>query len=129
MKGRLYCNCELKICRTDTSVSIEMCRTHDENSHAPEKDTSKFMNVAQIEAIKESEMPALISDDDDVEDPVLGPCVYVLEYGIYVSRNCCVAIKSLETPAIVCATHMHDRILPVVKHAVNKRRVDWQVID
>ncbi len=48
---------------------------------------------------------------------------------VYVSRNCSAAIKGLETRAIVCATHLHDRILPeVAKHAVNKRHVDWQVI-
>ncbi len=88
------------------------------------------MNVAQIEAILESEMQELIPDYDYDYDPVLGPCVYVLEYGVYMSRNCGATIKSLKTPSIVCATHMHNRILPVVaKHAVNKWRVDWQVID
>ncbi len=100
-----------------------MCGTHDENSHAPEKDTSKFMNVAQIEAIQKSEMPELISDDDDVEDPVQGPYVYVQEYGVYVSRNCSAAIKSLETRAILCATHLHNRILPEVNtHSVLAQR-------
>ena len=103
MKGKFNCKCELKItdtsvsidmCRTDTSVSIDMCGTHDENSHAPDKDTSKFMNVAQIEAIQDSEMPELISDDDDVEDPVRGPYGYVPEYGVNVNRNCSAAMKS-----------------------------------
>ncbi len=81
------------------------------------------MNAAQVEAIQESEMPELISDDDDVEDPVQGPYVYVPEYGVYVSRNCSAAFKSLETRAILCATHLHDSILPEVNtHSVLAQR-------
>ena len=52
MKRRFGCECQLKICRTDAYVSIEMRGTHDAESHAPEKDRSKFLKVAQIEAIR-----------------------------------------------------------------------------
>jgi hypothetical protein len=51
MKCSLKCNCQIKICRTSQYVSLEMCGTHDAESHAPEKDTSKFLKVTQISVI------------------------------------------------------------------------------
>jgi hypothetical protein len=51
MKRRFDCDCQIKICRTLQYVSIEMRGTHDADSHAPEKDTSNFLKVAQISAI------------------------------------------------------------------------------
>ena len=53
MKRRFNCDCQLKICRSDLYVSVEMRGTHDENSHAPDKEVSKFLKVAQIEAIRD----------------------------------------------------------------------------
>jgi hypothetical protein len=40
-------------------------------------------------------------------------------------------MKSFETHTVVCATHMHNLLLPlVVKHAMKKlHAVDWRVID
>ena len=52
MKRRFNCDCQIKICRTSQYVSLEMRGTHDAESHAPEKDTSKFLKVAQISAIR-----------------------------------------------------------------------------
>jgi hypothetical protein len=52
MKRRFKCDCQIKICRTPQYVSLEMRGTHDEESHAPEKDTSNFLKVAQISAIR-----------------------------------------------------------------------------
>ncbi len=52
MKRCFHCDCQIKICRTSQYVSLEMCGTHDADSHAPKKDTSKFLKVAQISAIR-----------------------------------------------------------------------------
>jgi hypothetical protein len=52
MKRRFGCDCQIKICRTSEYVSLEMRGTHDAESHSPEKDTSKFLKVAQIAAIR-----------------------------------------------------------------------------
>ena len=52
MIRRFGCMCQLKICRTDHYVTLEIRGTHDAESHAAEKDTSKFLKVAQIEAIR-----------------------------------------------------------------------------
>ncbi len=51
MIRRFGCMSQLQICRTDHYVTLEIRGTHDAESHAPEKDTSKFLKEAQIEAI------------------------------------------------------------------------------
>ncbi len=42
------CYCQLKTCWSDIYISIDMCETHDESSHAPKKDTSFFLQNALI---------------------------------------------------------------------------------
>lgn len=53
MKRRFACNCELKIGRSEDFVTLEMRGTHDRSSHAPDKDQSKFLKLAQIDAIRQ----------------------------------------------------------------------------
>jgi len=50
MKRRFGCNCELKIGRSEDYVTLEKRGTHDRNSHAPDKDQSKFLKLAQIDS-------------------------------------------------------------------------------
>jgi len=47
-------DCELKVCRREDVVTLEMRGTHDADSHAPEKDKSKFLKFAQIDAIRQA---------------------------------------------------------------------------
>ena len=53
MKRRFNCDCELKVTRASDYVILEMRGSHDENSHASDKDVSKFLKVRQIEAIRQ----------------------------------------------------------------------------
>ena len=50
MKRRFNCDCEIKVTRAPDSVTLEMRGSHDENSHAPEKDVSKFLKASQIDS-------------------------------------------------------------------------------
>lgn len=52
LRNRFQCFCELKVTRSSADVVLEMRGTHDADSHAPDKDKSKFLKVAQIEAIR-----------------------------------------------------------------------------
>ncbi len=53
MKYRFGCNFELKIGRAEEYVTLEMRGTHYLSSHAPNKYNSKFLKVAQINAIRQ----------------------------------------------------------------------------
>ena len=53
MEYRFGCNCEPKVGRSEDFVTLEMRGTHDLSSHAPDQDNSKFLKVAQINAIRQ----------------------------------------------------------------------------